>query len=206
MADDRSSSGVEGLSGHAQVLVGLAIAVLVLGFGAWWTYGLGRGTTGSDMAGGMGDMGTVSDAPRFPPVAAYYAGEEILFAHTETSDPEVAEMLVDMMGAPVPVVPALADVPDNALADLYVFTNGVTPDGAQGPMGFQPDVFAAAPGDADYSPLVQVTLVTWRDSTEPSLLTSASEVRDAAEDGHLTLEQTPAVVNAPLLAWPDGRR
>jgi hypothetical protein len=210
MAGDRWTSEVDGLSVRSWVLVGLAIAVLVLGFGAWWTYGADRegmsAGSGSEMGSGMGGMSTDPDAPRFPPVTAYHHGEEILFAHTETSDPEVAQMLVDMMDSPVPVVPGLAEVPDGALADLYVFTNGITPDDAQGPMGFQPDVFGSAPGDEDYSPLVRITMVTWRESADPRLLTSASEVREAAEAGDLALEQTDAVVNAPFLAWPDGHR
>ena len=46
-----------------------------------------------------------------------------------------------MMGSPVPVVPELARVPDEATSPLYVFTNGVQPEGARGPLGYQPDVF-----------------------------------------------------------------
>jgi hypothetical protein len=138
MVNDGVGGETEGLSVRGWIVVALAIAVLVLGFGAWWTYGLDRGEmaagSGSEM-NGMSGMGTDEDAPRFPPVTAYYAGEEVLFAHTETSDPQVAEMLVDMMGSPVPVVPALAQVPDAALGELNVFTNGVTPEGGQGPLG-----------------------------------------------------------------------
>jgi hypothetical protein len=209
MVNDGGGGETETLSVRAWIVVGLAIAVLVLGFGAWWTYGLDRGQmaagSGSDL-NGMSGMATDEDAPRFPPVTAYYVGEEVLFAHTETSDPEVAEMLVDMMGSPVPVVPALAQVPDAALGELYVFTNGISPDGAQGPLGFQPDVFGSAPGDDGYSPLVRITLVSWRDSEEPRLLTSSADVREAADEGHLTLERTETVVNAPLLTWPGGHR
>jgi hypothetical protein len=209
MVNDGVGGETEALSVRGWIVVALAIAVLVLGFGAWWTYGLDRGEmatgSGSEM-NGMSGMGTDEDAPRFPPVTAYYAGEEVLFAHTETSDPQVAEMLVDMMGSPVPVVPALAQVPDAALGELYVFTNGVTPEGGQGPLGFQPDVFGSAPGDDGYSPLVRITLVSWRDSEEPRLLTLSADVREAADGGHLTLERTQTVVNAPLLTWPGGHR
>jgi hypothetical protein len=209
MSNDGVRDETETLSVGGWIVVGLAIAVVVLGFGAWWTYGLDRGEmtagAGSEM-NGMSAMGTDEEAPRFPPVTGYYAGEEVLFAHTETSDPEIAEMLVDMMGSPVPVVPALAQAPDAALGELYVFTNGLSPDGGQGPLGFQPDVFGSAPGDDDYSPLVRITLVRWRDSEEPRLLTSAADVREAADEGHLSLERTETVVNAPLLTWPGGHR
>jgi hypothetical protein len=209
MVNDGLNGETEGLSVRGWIVVASAIAVLVLGFGAWWTYGLDRGQmaagSGSEI-NGMSGMATDEDAPRFPPVTAYYAGEEVLFAHTETSDPQVGEMLVDMMGSPVPVVPALAQVPDAALGELYVFTNGISPDGARGPLGFQPDVFGSAPGDDGYSPLVRITLVSWRDSEEPRQLTSSGDVLQAADEGHLALERTETVVNAPLLTWPGGHR
>lgn len=61
-------------------------------------------------------------------------------------------MLTAMMGSPVLIVPSLARVPAEALATVYVFSNGVTPDGPRGPLGFQPDVFDSAPGDEAHSP------------------------------------------------------
>ncbi len=106
------------------ILIGIAIAVVVLGFGAWWTFILGRGAgmDGIGTAGPMASpsMGEMEDGPRFPPVHGFYAGEEILFIHTEASGQQVADMLTGMMGSPVLVVPSLADVPESALATVYV--------------------------------------------------------------------------------------
>lgn len=201
---------LEGLRVKTWVGIGGAIAVVVLGFGAWWTYVLDRDTPGmdaaqSDMGGQMGGM-AAADAPRFPPVTGFYEGEEILFVHTEASDPNVADMLTAMMGSPVITVPELADVSDSALGDVYVFTNGVTPANAQGPMGFQPDVFDSAPGDDAYSPLRSVVLVTWEDTAEPRLLKSAAEVEEGVALREITLEKPGAVVNIPFLKWPGGER
>ena len=100
---------------------------------------------------GMGSMmpmgGMMSgEAPVIPPVAGYSEGQDILFLHTEASDPEIAKLLTDMMGSPVLVVPALAKVPKEILARVYVFTNGPKAAGAMGPLGFQPDVFESPPG------------------------------------------------------------
>lgn len=58
-----------GLGLPAWIAIGLLIAVVVLGFGAWWTFGLGRGgpMDGGGMgSGGMGHMGDmeIEDAPR----------------------------------------------------------------------------------------------------------------------------------------------
>lgn len=99
--------------------------------------------------------------PQLPAVTALHEGREIRFVHPEASDPAVAKVLTDMMGgSPVMVVPELAQVPRSALANVFVFRNGVR---GGGPFGFQPDVFASVPGAADYSPLRAVNLVRWRD-------------------------------------------
>ena len=196
---------MDGLRVKTWIWIGAAIAVVVLGFGAFWTYTLDRDTgmaPGIDT--GMG-MGEASDAA-IPPVHGFYEGEDVLFIHTEASDPKVAGLLTDMMGSPVPVVPELADVPDSVLANVYVFTNGVRPEDARGPMGFQADVFDSAPGDDDYSPLRALNLVTWSEDAEPRLLTSAAEIEIAEENGEITIDRPGAVVNMPFLTWPGGQR
>lgn len=195
-----------GLTLPAWIAIGVAIAVVVLGFGAWWTFVAGRGTAMNGVgSGGMGGM-EMEDAPDIPPVHGLYAGEEIFFVHTESSDQEVADMLTGMMESPVLVVPALADVPESALGNVYVFTNGVQPDGPRGPFGFQPDVFDSAPGDEGYSPLRALNLVTWHDENAAELLRSTDEVQAAVDDGRLTVDQPGVVVNMPFLTWPGGER
>lgn len=190
--------------------IALAIAVAVIGFGAFWTYGLDRGTlmedTGQPGMGAQNDgMGALDQASAVPPVQGFYQGEEILFVHTEASDPQVAQMLTDMMGSPVLVVPELAQVPEAALAKVYVFTNGVQPD-AMGPMGFQPDVFDSAPEDEGYSLLRAVHFVTWKEGVDPRLLKSAEDIETATNAGEVSIERPGAVVSMPFLTWPGGQR
>lgn len=154
---------------------------------------------------GMMEMSVA--APAVPAVVGYAEGEEIHFIHPEASDPQIAETLTNMMGgSPVLVVPALADVPAHALATVYVFTNGVMPEGAMGPLGFQPDVFDNPPGTEGYSPLRSVQLVTWQDEAAARVLMSAAEVEAAAESGELVIEEPGIVVNMPFLTWPGGHR
>ncbi len=195
-----------GLALPAWIAIGLAIAVVVLGFGAWWTFGPGRG--GPMDGGGMEEMGGpgMEDAPTIPPVHGYYDGQDVLFVHTEASDQQVADMLTGMMGSPVLVVPQLADVPGSALATVYVFTNGVQPDGPRGPFGFQPDVFDSAPGDDAYSPLRALNLVSWRDAGAAEVVRSAEEAVAAIDDGRLSVERPGVIVNMPFLIWPGGER
>lgn len=209
MAGEQQRSG---LSATSWVAIATVIAIVVLGFGAWWTFGLDRGIQ-QDMGGGQvdgdngGDMaGMAADVPRFPPVAAYYDGEQIFFAHTETSDKEISDVLTGMMDSPVITAPELAKAPKDTLGTVYVFTNGVKPDGPRGPMGFQPDVFDSAPGDIDYTPLRQFVQLTWTDNAEPRLLTTSEEVEQAVGAGELREQRTDVVVNAPLLTWPGGKR
>ncbi|MBI2350225.1 MAG: hypothetical protein HYV00_01855 [Deltaproteobacteria bacterium] len=109
-----------------------------------------------------------------PPVKAYTEGKEIRFIHTETSDPKVAELLTNMMGSPVLVVPSIAKSPEELLAAVYVFKNGVR---GEGPFGFQPDVFEKPPGTDGYSPLRSVVLLTWKNEDAARILKSAAEVR-----------------------------
>lgn len=156
---------------------------------------------------GMGGMKMPADAPMIPPVTGYSEGQEILFVHTEISDPKIAKILTDMMGgSPVLVVPALAKIPKELRARVYVFTNGLSGDGPKGPLGFQPDVFDAPPGQPNYSPLRAINLLTWREGATPRLLKAASEIHQALAAGEMIAEEPGVVVNMPFLTWPGGSR
>ena len=156
--------------------------------------------TGADTSG-IGN--SVQSRDFVPPVKGLYQGEELFFIHTETSDPEVATLLTMMMGPQVVLVPSLAEAPESALANVYVFTNGVKGDG---PFGFQADVFDSVPGDQGYSPLRSINLVTWKESAIPSELRSMEKVREAETIGEVTIERPGIVVNMPILRWPGGNR
>lgn len=138
-----------------------------------------------------------------PPVVGLYRGQEILFIHTEASDPQVAGMLTMMMGPKVFTVSSLAKIPEELLADVYVFTNGVK---GNGPFGFQVDIFDAVPGDPRYTPLRSVILVTWQDGATPRVLGSVEEIQEAIRKGEVSIERPGIVVNMPMLSWPGGQR
>ncbi len=155
----------------------------------------------------MGGMEMPKNAPTVPAVTGYSEGQEILFIHTETSDPKIAKILTDMMGgSPVLVVPALAKAPPDLLARVYVFTNGKTGTGPTGPLGGQADIFEHPPGDAGYRPLRAVTLVTWKDVTAARVLKSTAELRRVIDSGALSIKEAGVVVNMPFLTWPGGKR
>lgn len=138
-----------------------------------------------------------------PTVKGLYKGREVLFIHTEASDPQVAGMLTQMMGPKVLTVPGLGKIPQDLLADVYVFTNGVK---GEGPFGFQVDVFDSVPGQSRYTPLRSIVLVTWRDGTKPRLLRSVDEIQAVIRKGEVTARRPGVVVNMPILVWPGGQR
>ena len=138
-----------------------------------------------------------------PAGMAYADGQEIYFVHTEVSDADVAALLTDMMDSPVIEVPGLADVPDSALANVYVFDNGLE---GMGPLGFQPDVFDNPPGTPGYSPLRRLNIVTWTDPAAARNLTSVAEILSAQQAGELTIAQPGVVINMPFVVWDGGQR
>ncbi len=155
----------------------------------------------------MGGMKMPANAPTVPAVTGYSEGQEILFIHTETTDPKIAKILTGMRGgSPVLVVPALAKAPKELLAPVYVFTNGKTGDGPTGPLGGQADIFEHPPGDAGYRPLRAVTLVTWNDVMAARVLKSVAELRRVIDSGAVSIKQAGVVVNMPFLTWPGGKR
>ncbi len=182
----------------------LAIALLIPSFAlSQEMKGMKPLNKGTMSMGGM----AVKNAPVVPPVTGYSEGETILFIHTETSDPKLAKTLTDMMGgSPVLVVPALARLPKEALARVYVFTNGLKTGGPMGPLEFQADVFENPPGTPGYSPLRNVNLVTWKNPSSARRLKSAAEVRNALKRGEVTIKEPGIVVNMPFLTWPGGKR
>lgn len=138
-----------------------------------------------------------------PAGKAYAEGQEIFFVHTEASDPAVAEKLSKMMDSPVIYVPSLTQVPADALANVYVFTNGVE---GSGPFGFQPDVFDSFPGMDGYSPLRRLNAVSWVDPAKARVLMAAADVLAAQVAGELTIEQPGIVINMPFVVWAGGQR
>lgn len=134
---------------------------------------------------------------------AYAEGQEIYFTHTEVSDADIAVVLTDMMKSPVFHVPSLAQVPDNALANVYVFDNGVV---GKGPLGFQPDVFDNPPGMDGYTPLRRLNVVSWVDPAIARELKSAADVLAAEQAGEVTVVQPGVVINVPFVVWDGGKR
>jgi len=138
-----------------------------------------------------------------PMIDGYYKGNKVYFVHTEVSDPVMAEMMSKMINFPTFHVPELKNIPEDQMARVYVFTNGVPgsePYGG-GPFMFQIDVFDSIPGQKKYSQFRIPYLVTWNNDTKPSILNSESVILKAESDGKVTIEKSNLVVNVPMITW-----
>lgn len=155
----------------------------------------------------MDNMGVDSSmsADDFAPlVGGIYENGEVLFIHTKSSDPEVANLLTEMMGGVIVVlVPELANTPSELLAKVFVFTNGIE---GFGPFGFQQDIFDSVPGDEGYRPLRALNLVEWISGVEPLELRTMADLLSAEANGDVMITESGIVVNMPILSWPDGHR
>lgn len=138
-----------------------------------------------------------------PMIDGYYKGNKVYFVHTEVSDSAMAEMMSKMINFPTLHVPELKNIPEDQMARVYVFTNGVPgsePYGG-GPFMFQIDVFDSIPGQKKYSQFRIPYLVTWNNDTKPSILNSESVILKAESDGKVTIEKSNLVVNVPMITW-----
>jgi len=144
------------------------------------------------------------DAPVIiPMIDGYYEGNMVYFVHTEVSDSGMAEMMTRMINFPTLHVPELKNIPEDQMAKVYVFTNGIPgsePYGG-GPFMFQIDVFDSIPGQGEYSQFRVPHLVTWNENAKPKVLTSESDILKAEANGELTIQKSDTVVNVPMITW-----
>lgn len=157
--------------------------------------------TDQETAGAGGESPAAMETPAAetgtPPLIGGFAdGEPVNYLLTDISDEKEAQGLSEATGFPVAFVPSLAEVPDSALANLYLFMNGVE---GPNPFGFQANVLDTVPGDEGYSPLWRVHAVTWTDEAAATELRSEEDILAAEEAGELTVEETPLVKNSPVV-------
>lgn len=133
----------------------------------------------------------------------YFDGESVYFVITDSSDPTHADIITESQGWTVELAPPLANAPDAALSQTYMFTNGMEGDGVH---GFQGEVFTSTPAMPDtYSALTMHTHVTWNADTTPRVLMSEGDIMAAEEAGEVTLTELDVVINMPHVMWPGGQ-
>src|SRR5712691_11189304 len=131
----------------------------------------------------------------------YVNGNPVFYINTDISDQKLAGLLSNTTGFKVNYAPLIAQAPSDAVAQFYVFKNGIK---GNGTLGFQPTVGNAQPGDVNYSPLWKINIVEWKNGVTPTKLKSEKEVLDAKAKGDLTVTPTNIVANCPFIQWHGG--
>ncbi len=129
-------------------------------------------------------------------------GNPVFYINTDISDQKLASQLTSTTGFRVNYAPLLAQAPSNAIAQFYVFKNGIK---GTGTLGFQSTIGNARPGDINYSPLWKINIVEWKNAVTPSQLKSESEVMAARDKGDLIVTSTNIVANCPFVKWNGGQ-
>ncbi|MFB5607029.1 MAG: hypothetical protein ACE5RI_00365 [Candidatus Nitrosomaritimum yanchengensis] len=98
--------------------------------------------------------------------------------------------------------PSLSElIANSAAVDLFQFKNGIK---GSGPMGFQPGIAAAAPGDEIYSPIWRIYNVEWNDPENAKILETRFDIDSFSEDDLLTVSiarpmNSDHLVNCPFI-------
>jgi hypothetical protein len=86
-----------------------------------------------------------------------------------------------------------------AVDDIFVFTNF-----SQGNvLASAPDPAGPGNTDTDYTPLWQVNLVSWVKG-RPTVLTSQADITTAAQNGFVSVQKTPIIVECSVIFTPRG--
>ena len=149
-------------------------------------------------------QGSISyeDDPKvvLPLVICWHDGKKDLYIQTEASDPTIAA------AQEVNYVPRLSnaiDAPNGAVDDIYVFTNSTQTD-QYNILPSEPKPVGPNNRDPDYTPIWQVSKVTWKDGVHQRTIKSETEVLDAEAKGFVIIEKTRAVVNCPVIYTDAG--
>jgi len=85
--------------------------------------------------------------------------------------------------------------------DLFQFMDGIK---GSGPLGFQPGIAAAIPGDENYSPMWRIFLISWIEPKNASVLETKSDIDHFQSDGLISVTlarpmNSEHIVNSPFI-------
>jgi hypothetical protein len=125
-------------------------------------------------------------------------GKIAYFIATDASSKEIVSSVSSTTNFKVNYAPSLADTPQSSRQQEYVFLNGRK---GEGPMESQMSVASALPGDAGYSPLLELNFVKWDPNAANSIrvLKSVDEIVAAEKNGELTITKSNIVINSPVI-------
>jgi hypothetical protein len=136
-------------------------------------------------------LGAVRAAPRMgtpskisqPAFKGYYDGHKDTYLSTDVSSKAEAKMMHVNFSAEIGKV--------KGLPEIYL----VEGKAATGQLA----IFGSEPGEADYSPLWDETILNWKANATPVLITSDTQIDKIEKTGKLTEHDGHAVLNCPII-------
>jgi hypothetical protein len=151
----------------------LMLAALIAAAGAY-----------ASLTSGGPRMGPTTTIKR-PAFHGYYDGHKVTYINTDVSDKAEAKAMH------VNYAPVLKSVPLKSAPEIYL----VQGKAAAGQLA----VFGSEPGEATYSPIWKETILTWKASATPVLITSDTQVDQLEKKGTLTERATSTRLNCPII-------
>ena len=156
----------------------LMLAALIAAAGAY-----------ASLAGGAPRMGPTTAIKR-PAFHGYYDGHKDIYLNTDVSDKAEAKAMR------INYAPVLKSVPLKTAPEMYL----VQGKAAAGQLA----VFGSEPGEPTYSPIWKETILTWKASATPVLITSDTQVDKLEKKGMLSERATSTRLNCPIIKVGKG--
>lgn len=92
-------------------------------------------------------------------------------------------------------------ITNSAAVDSYQFMDGIK---GTGPLGFQPLIASATPGDENYSPMWRIYIVSWNEPENALVLETKSDIDQFKSDGQISVSlakpmNSDHIVNSPFI-------
>ena len=123
-------------------------------------------------------------------------GSTIYYIVTDATPTGPAEMM-GVVDAPT----SANLIANSAAVDLFQFKNGIV---GSGPLGFQPGIATAVPGDENYSPMWRIYLIEWNDPAMATVLETKADIEAFQSNESITVTlarplNSDHIVNCPFV-------
>ena len=125
-----------------------------------------------------------------PAFHGYYDGHKDTYLNTDVSSQAEAKAMH------VNYSPVLKSVPLTTAPEIYLVEGKAAPG--------QLAIFGSEPGESTYSPVWKETILTWKASASPVLITSDTQVDKLKKKGMLTERDTTIRLNCPIIRVGKG--
>ena len=120
-----------------------------------------------------------------PDFHGYYDGHKVTYLNTDVSVKAAATMMH------INYAPGLKAVPLSSAPEIYLVEGKAN--------AGQLAVFGSEPGEKDYSPVWEETILTWKASAKPVLIKSDTQINQLEKKGGLSERSTSVRLNCPII-------